>query len=181
MQRLRRTIRLLYLLLLVGVIGLWVRSHWYNDAINYRPAPLSREGRIYSIRSGRGGFCAWIIFRDLPRTGPYMFEYGRQRAYWYPMQSDKRQGPLNFTRWNALGFERKDFKGFVSFTLPYWALTLPLMMLPATWMYLWWKRRRRRQAGRCGSCGYDLRASRGRCPECGTLIPLPHISRIGDN
>jgi hypothetical protein len=29
-------------------------------------------------------------------------------------------------------------------------------------------RRRRRAAGRCPTCGYDLRATPGRCPECGT-------------
>jgi hypothetical protein len=45
-------------------------------------------------------------------------------------------------------------------------------MLPGFWaaQVLYRRRKARRQVGRCRKCGYDLRATPDRCPECG-MIP----------
>ena len=53
--------------------------------------------------------------------------------------------------------------------VPYWAL-LAAALTPAGVVAGVWSRRRRRRvrAGHCRRCGYDLRASPERCPECGS-------------
>jgi hypothetical protein len=53
--------------------------------------------------------------------------------------------------------------------LPYWLLEM-FMCIPL-FMMIQTERRRmhRRRMGLCTACGYDLRATPGRCPECGTV------------
>ena len=50
---------------------------------------------------------------------------------------------------------------------PAWALALLLAAPPALIVRRWLKRRRDARRGLCLRCGYDLRATPGRCPECG--------------
>lgn len=61
--------------------------------------------------------------------------------------------------------------------LPLWAIALVSSVLPAVIAVRWNSRRRRRVAGRCVECGYDLRASKNACPECGTSIPAAKSER----
>jgi hypothetical protein len=55
--------------------------------------------------------------------------------------------------------------------IPYWVVSVVLVTLPLSWLTanIWAanRRRRRLRQGRCMSCGYDLRSTPERCPECG--------------
>ena len=56
---------------------------------------------------------------------------------------------------------------------PPWLLLLPLAAYVATRGVLFLRRARRHAVGHCPTCGYDLRATPERCPECGTPAPAP--------
>jgi hypothetical protein len=53
----------------------------------------------------------------------------------------------------------------------YWLLIALAGIPPAMRLFAWWRYRHPQENGCCPACGYDLRASAGRCPECGTPIP----------
>jgi hypothetical protein len=52
---------------------------------------------------------------------------------------------------------------------PIWAPLLCLMLFPYLFMARKWNLHKRRKSGQCLGCGYDLRATPDRCPECGAI------------
>src|SRR5205823_5045706 len=68
--------------------------------------------------------------------------------------------------YGTIGWDEKWFA-------PCWALAVPLGDAASIAGVVFWKRRRRakrRACGLCQECGYDMRASADRCPECGAAV-----------
>ena len=55
--------------------------------------------------------------------------------------------------------------------IPYWLVAVATIALPAGRLAprLWRRLRPKHAPGHCRRCGYDLRATLGRCPECGSI------------
>jgi hypothetical protein len=63
-------------------------------------------------------------------------------------------------------------------TVPLWVLVPVFAVLPIRCAVLRRRDRLRVAAAVCVRCGYDLRASRGRCPECGEAIRVETSARF---
>jgi len=139
-----------------AVVALAIRSYRVKDKWEYvspggwSTLTISRAGRVdflYSYTAPHGDV-GWTHIRGSP---------------------DSLGGTDYGTRFLGLGTGlTPGLSRYVN--VPYWALivitALPVLALARRE----WNRRRVR-AGRCTACGYDLRASPDRCPECGTPVP----------
>jgi hypothetical protein len=184
--------RIASLVLLAAVIVLWIRSYFRYDQFSFvhdTPTPQTWTRRIYTLRSS-GGFMFIEYLRATQPAEPehvrIMSEDAKQHGGWN-WDHSPRVGPTfsvlalkNPTFWQRLGFELNDQKPHFggnadvimpSVTFPDWFAAAIFAALPAQWLVAVRRRRRRDRRGLCPRCGYDLRSSPQRCPECGLDRP----------
>ncbi len=102
-----------------------------------------------------GGGWHWTTVR----RGPRALVLGEDELVWGFGVSAGRDAPADGTR---LGFARA--------TLPWWFLVSMTAILPAAYIRSRCRLVYRKKHDLCPSCGYDLRATGGRCPECGAAV-----------
>jgi hypothetical protein len=71
---------------------------------------------------------------------------------------------------------------YTQLSVPNWMLLVAFAVLPVVWLIRRRRARRRLLVGRCRQCGYDLRATPDRCPECGATpdhaVDLPAAGEV---
>jgi hypothetical protein len=90
----------------------------------------------------------------------------------HPLTDEPRNG-----RWRGLGFGLRHVTYTVggstrTLVLPCWFLAALFTIAPTACVICRRRRGRHHRPGHCLGCGYDLRASPDRCPECGRAAPL---------
>jgi hypothetical protein len=180
-RRLPNLLPALSLLLFVAAAGLCARSLWSGDSASvrwtrHRAGTLSSDAwdvisdgggivlRHTSVSSNNPVAIATIAGRRPPGlswdTGsmPPGDLWGKRptaaavpSCYVYSLRTPSPGG----------AFTLRDLR------VSYWVPCAALAVAPAVHFVTQDRRRRRLGAGRCGRCGYDLRATPDRCPECG--------------
>jgi hypothetical protein len=164
--------------LFVAVCVLWARSEMVRDyAWVFLPWPADATvgGRRLKVDfdSGAGQVSvAWKVWPVAERERMRQFNPLAGEDVYHETFKDlpKHYARLDApTMWNRIGFMWFSGSTHSSIHAPYWALALFTAGLPGFWMATRRRRRLRKMAGRCMACGYDLRATPERCPECGAV------------
>ena len=189
---------LLSFLLFIGAVAGWVRSQWAMEWLAYRnpSGPIddlrmrdldlfgTRESLVVSFSAYQfqptNADEAAALRRDLPSIGRF------RRIRWDPhlaaecFKSAPRWGfglETSESSTDPLGgrtveevrglFYRIRYHTTLA-ALPWWALVLLFAIAPTLAAWRRW-RSRPLHSGLCAACGYDLRATPERCPECGAV------------
>jgi hypothetical protein len=164
------TLTVVSLLLMLATVGLWVRSKFATDYIDYM---ADSKGQDY-----------WDNRRIISGNGILAIRYWRQKQLgphdgyfiWNVVDpSDLRESRKDtwlFKIGFSFEYSRTTYKEihlnttFVT-SIPHWFLTLIFTILPAIWLFKW-NKRRKLGVNVCPSCGYDLTGNEsGVCSECG--------------
>ena len=182
------------LVALTGLLALWWRRTATGDVLALF---VGGDGKAQIIASSKGRLCialtnvglgqerAWTVFyshakdiedlannmdEDLVNVYPSPTRFPRTKAR--PI-GDGFYGFSFATSQAGVVYALADSK-LVYVTFPHWALATLLLTWAACRQISPAARRHRRLArGQCLHCGYDLRATPDRCPECGALAAAP--------
>lgn len=162
------------LLLCMATVVLWVRSYWVGDLLKWESTwhlsgAGSSRGRVYFV----------VFTMGDPRRPDSDAEFGHTVERPAPEYTEPEDTPA-FKFLGIICQSRQHENGWLgivrerSVVMPDWLIVGASAILPARWWWLarWrWRRERRQKRGLCARCGYDLRMTVDRCPECGMPVP----------
>ena len=146
-------------LLCIATIGFWIRG--YSARGQYEVWTLYRGVYNYRMQTAHG----WLTFSRM--TQPTPMPPSMIRVMNIPPGVKPSQ--LYTATETRLG------------SIPHFVIAIVTLVLPAIAITRLIRARRRSEdtTPRCANCGYDLRATPDRCPECGTVIRpiVPAVAR----
>jgi hypothetical protein len=170
-------------LLCVATAALWCRSLSYRDTLDMWTVRHELEGSI-TVASQIGYFDVGTFTSSQrpsvwpPRTILYSWwqisgeNSSSDWEYFLPPKSSTTMVHFAGVWWSdrVSGNLSDRWMRQQMLRIHYWIPTTLFMVLPLLWLLKRLIQRRRKASNLCVTCGYDLRATPNRCPECG-LVP----------
>jgi len=180
MKRLRRWLicALAGASLAMAIMCMWVRSYWVGDQFAW-----SDQRSIVGFNSYRGRFCIYHGTRFLHSRDPDGFYHLSAPATMDAMAKilPPRFRSVDLIYSDTCGLFNEDEWGtqYRGVIVPAWLCFIFTLYSAAFWplrafelfVHAKWREERKQRQGVCPTCGYDLRATPDRCPECGTIPP----------
>lgn len=169
------------LVLCIAASAMWFRSYIQLDDISF-----AGPWHTHNFSSVRGRlFFQWGWSTHENDQNAVSGEYARGGFFWdtassgatlvvEPMSRGWRLGGFDYFSWqaNRVNAAGQPTVGEHVVIVPWWFLTGAFVILHIRWVIQTRRRVWRARVGRCLSCGYDLRATPDRCPECGTAYSI---------
>ncbi len=199
-RRIWKCCSFLSLALFAATVVLWARSYFVADTLELTRSGIDRphdHGEItdgYSIGSSKGTLL--FSFEEREDRGMGMEPFADNPPPLPPREPPKTMFSYDRLKpWNALGvfarppgtrscahagfaFQEESYMGAHSsgdvnyVALPIYSLSVVTALFAFPFVRSTLVRRRRVRKNCCLSCGYDLRATPERCPECGVVAEL---------
>jgi hypothetical protein len=165
------------LLLCVASVALWVRSYWAADEYSITGATfVSTQGMLFGM--GPAGPIPPEMLPRNPRPAPRGYQRVAPFHVGPSRISPSLPGFQSSFEFAGVSWFRtlggKIPRGYIAphwqATAPHWVGVVLFGLLPSIVLLSWLRSRKLRlTVGCCKSCGYDLRATPDRCPECGAI------------
>jgi hypothetical protein len=177
-RRLFTATLVLSFLLVVVTTALWIRGYDRWEGVSYS----RREGKpiLIDVAFPSGDILIAVIRPSDPRQRGWVLKEDGWHCYSDPANVSEHPSLLALwtgfmaheSDWSLLGMHhtagRLTEASISITTIPLWYFTAAFLILLAfRFIGNLQRRRRRRENGLCPRCGYDLRESPDRCPECG--------------
>jgi hypothetical protein len=175
------TLAFVLAMLCLADICLWLRGYSTGDSLRCCWPRKPSGCRFIDLQTAGGGvrifygemfgaYLGWakvdvpILEHDLLDSKyPYMGSTEGKRMGWLGFEFYRRD------RWNRPVHDGYSDVHIKAITFPHAALVFVLALYPLRFAWKIRRTRMRAKRGLCTRCGYDLRASQGPCPECGSF------------
>jgi hypothetical protein len=170
------------LLMSIGMACLWIRSYYRAEEFGHVSLHAEKDSnylhfyRLYLKRGSLG------VSRTIASTMMIDLRFFSTNKYGFAHTFGRPNDLVTIgdiaTPTKRFGFER--YGGSVlpwHLTTRGWIIVVPLwfpmalmLVFPGIWIWRWRRLRQRNRVGKCPVCGYDMRATPERCPECGKTV-----------